>query len=91
MDQAADQKPIFSPNDFELVPEFIALAERLPGLQLERLGYDPEEPEPTERTRSKSQATTLAGLISWAYDSVLDELFQDSAIILGGGTVSDTL
>ena len=91
MDQKADQDATLYPDDEETVSKIIALAERLPGLSLERLGYAPKETEHDERSRAKAQATALAGVISWAYDSVLDELFQDFAILLAGGTVSDTI
>lgn len=91
MNQTSDHETAQYPGDEETVSDIIACAERLPGLGLKRLGYDPEEVDPDERARTLAQATALAGVISWAYDSVLDELFQDFAIMLSGGTVSDTL
>jgi hypothetical protein len=52
-------------------------AEKLPGLDLELLGYDGEESDPDLRGHSLRQATTLRGAIHWAYEFLIDQLFDD--------------
>lgn len=52
-------------------------ADKLPGLELELLGYDQEEPSPDLRSRSLRRATNLRGAMHWAYEFLVDQLFDD--------------
>ncbi|MGO2542171.1 hypothetical protein ACT3TS_12570 [Specibacter sp. AOP5-B1-6] len=52
-------------------------ADKLPGLELELLGYDQEEPSPDLRSRSLRRATNLRGAMHWAFEFLVDQLFDD--------------
>ena len=54
---------------------------KLPGLDLVRLGYDPEESNPDRRGSQLREATMLRGAINWAYVSLIDELFEDLSLL----------
>ena len=56
-------------------------AAKLPGLDLQRLGYNPDLDDPEARARSLQEATTLRGAIHWAWETVIDELFDDVAVL----------
>lgn len=58
-----------------------AAADKLPGLDLERLGHDPEETDPAVRARRLREATMLRGAIHWAYETFIDELLGDVALL----------
>lgn len=55
----------------------LAAADKLPGLDLERLGCDPEETLPTLKAGRLREATMLRGAIHWAYETFIDELLAD--------------
>lgn len=55
----------------------LAAADKLPGLDLERLGCDPEETVPTLTASRLQEATVLHGAIHWAYETFIDELLGD--------------
>ncbi|MDD0858528.1 hypothetical protein NHF46_13595 [Arthrobacter alpinus] len=55
----------------------LAAADKLPGLDLERLGCDPEETVPTLTASRLREATVLRGAIHWAYETFIDELLGD--------------
>ncbi|ALO66607.1 hypothetical protein AS189_09045 [Arthrobacter alpinus] len=55
----------------------LAAADKLPGLDLERLGCDPEETVPTLTASRLQEATVLRGAIHWAYETFIDELLGD--------------
>lgn len=52
-------------------------ADKLPGLDLELLGYDEGEPSPDLRSQSLLRATNLRGAMHWAYEFLVDQLFDD--------------
>lgn len=56
-------------------------ADKLPGLDLERLGYYAEEGDPDARAESLHGATMLRGAVHWAYESLIDELFDDISML----------
>ena len=52
-------------------------AAKLPGLDLQRLGYNADLGDPAARARSLREATALRGAIHWAWEAMVDELFDD--------------
>ena len=59
----------------------LAAAAKLPGLDLERLGCDPEETVPALTASRLREATVLRGAIHWAYETFIDELLDDVSIL----------
>lgn len=68
-------------SEQEWLEKILIDAARIPGLDLERLGYDPEESNPDRRGAELHQATMLRGAINWAYVSLIDELFEDLSLL----------
>lgn len=78
-------------SDDEIVADILKSAEDVPGLSLERLGYDDSETDPDQRARSLGGATALAGAMAWASKTLVDELFDDICILRESGSVNETL
>lgn len=79
-------------SEEEWVNKIIADAARLPGLDLQSLGYDADAPDPKARARSLQDAMVLRGSLHWAYESFIDELFDDiSAIRQNPHAIDETL
>lgn len=79
-------------SEEEWVNKILSDAARLPGLDLQTLGYNPDERDPDARARSLQNATVLRGSIHWAYESFIDELFDDISILRQNpNTVDETL
>ncbi|WP_425861969.1 hypothetical protein [Arthrobacter sp. TWP1-1] len=66
-----------SENEEEWLEEIFDAAEKLPGLGLERLGYSTVKLNPDSRAQSLRRATNLRGAIHWAYEYLIDQLFDD--------------
>lgn len=66
-----------SENEEEWLQDIFDAAEKLPGLGLERLGYSTVELNPDTRAQSLRRATNLRGAIHWAYEYLIDQLFDD--------------
>lgn len=64
-------------NEEEWLREIFDAAEKLPGLGLDRLGYSTVERNPDSRAQSLRRATNLRGAIHWAYEYLIDQLFDD--------------
>lgn len=85
---ADDQKSARS--DDEIVEDILESAKEIPGLDLERLGYDESEADPDRRKRSLRAATALAGAIAWSYESLVDELIGDIVVLRASGSIDET-
>lgn len=68
-------------SEEDWLEKIFADADKLPGLNLERLGYDADEGDPDARANSLYGATMLRGAIHWAYESLIDELFDDISVL----------
>jgi hypothetical protein len=79
-----------SRSDAEIVADILKSANDVPGLSLERLGYDESETHPDQRARSLREATALAGAMARASTTLVDELFDDICILRESGSVSET-
>ena len=64
-------------SEDDWLDKITADAAKLPGLDLERLGYNAELGDPAARARSLREATALRGAIHWAWEALIDELFDD--------------
>lgn len=78
-------------SDSEIVADILKSANEVPGLSLDRLGYEASEKDPDRRARSLGEATALAGAMAWASTTLVDELFNDICILRESGSVSETL
>lgn len=87
-EDADNQEPARS--DDEIVKDILESGKKIPGLPLERLGYDESETDPDLRARSLREARALAGALVWAYDALVDELFDDITILRESGSVEET-
>ncbi len=56
-------------------------APKLPGLPLEWLGLDPGATDPHAAPGSTNAPLLLRGAIHWAYENLIDELFDDAALL----------
>lgn len=54
---------------------------KLTGVDLARLGYDAAEPDEQQRSRQLQEATLLRGALHWAYESYIDDLLTDVALL----------
>ena len=68
-------------SEEDWVTKIVADAAKLPGLDLQTLGYDADERDPDARAISLQEATVLRGAMHWAYESFIDELFDDISLL----------
>ncbi|MGY3565090.1 hypothetical protein [Sinomonas sp. RB5] len=64
-------------SEEEIVNEILGSGDKVSGLDLDRLGYDAHEADPDEKARSLRSARAVAGAISWSYEILVEELFED--------------
>ncbi|QCB97181.1 hypothetical protein E5206_09760 [Arthrobacter sp. PAMC25564] len=67
-------------SDDEIIQDILKSFSEVPGLSLQRLGYDESETHPDQRARSLREATALAGAMAWACNTLVDELFDDICV-----------
>ncbi|SEE06808.1 hypothetical protein SAMN04489740_0591 [Arthrobacter alpinus] len=88
-DVLGDEEP---ESEDDWLHTIFAAAEKLPGLDLERLGYSTVELNPDVRAQSLRQATNLRGAIHWAYEYLIDQLFDDvQALRTSPGALDEAL
>lgn len=64
-------------SDEDWLQKIFSAADKLPGLDLTVLGYATAELNPDTRAQALRQATNLRGALHWAYEYVIDQLFDD--------------
>ena len=64
-------------SDEDWLQKIFSAADKLPGLDLAALGYATAELNPDTRAQALRQATNLRGALHWAYEYVIDQLFDD--------------
>lgn len=77
-------------SEDEILQLIVESANRVPGIELERLGYDESESDPDQRAQSLTEATALAGAIAWACNTLVDELFDDVFTLRDSGSIRET-
>lgn len=68
-------------SEEDWLSSLVEAADKLPGLDLERLGYVPGETDPGAKAGALREATMLRGAIHWAYETFMDELLADVAVL----------
>jgi hypothetical protein len=76
-DSDSDEDLEEAENEEEWLQDIFDAAEKLPGLGLDFLGYSTAELNPDVRAHSLRRATNLRGAIHWAYEYLIDQLFDD--------------
>ncbi|WP_449373158.1 hypothetical protein [Arthrobacter psychrolactophilus] len=64
-------------SDEDWRQRIFSAADKLPGLDLAALGYATAELNPDTRAQALLEATNLRGALHWAYEYVIDQLFDD--------------
>lgn len=68
-------------SEEEWLQTILEAGDNLPGVGLERLGYDARERDEQLRSRQLQEATLLRGALHWAYESYIDDLLTDVSLL----------
>ncbi|PYG98937.1 hypothetical protein CVV67_17855 [Arthrobacter stackebrandtii] len=70
-------------SEDDWLEKFRVDAAKLPGLPLAMFGLDPRDSpaDPADPAQPQRHAVLLAGAVHWAYENLIDELFDDIALL----------